>query len=132
MDLQDDSQLLRQFVQSRCTKAFEQLVQRHITLVYSAALRQVHDRDLAEDVTQATFIVLVQKAATIQDMKTIGGWLLKTTRYAAMHAMRKQNTHRRVEQAAARERPEMMQPAEATADEWERLLPVLDEAMTKL
>ena len=71
-----DDQLLRQFVRDRSAAAFEQLVRRYVGIVHGAALRQVRDPHLAGDVTQAGFIVLVHKAAKLQGMKTIGGWLL--------------------------------------------------------
>ena len=61
-----DLELLRQFVQDRSQPAFAELVRRHVDWVHSAALRRVHDPHLADDVTQATFLVLVQKAASLQ------------------------------------------------------------------
>jgi type II secretion system protein G len=110
----------------------EQLVQRHIRAVYSAALRQVRDAALAQDVTQAVFIVLTNKARKVQHMKTIGGWLLRVTRYCAIDAMRKEQRQRRHEQLAAAQRIEAHVPASSAADEWERLSPLLDEAMASL
>jgi len=129
---EDDDQLLRQFVRDRSRGAFEQLVRRYVGIVHGAALRQVRDPHLAEDVTQAVFIVLVNKAAKLQNMKTIGGWLLKVTRYAAIDAMRKQNLIRRHEQLASQQRPEQVGAAEPKTDEWEQLAPVLDDAMSRL
>ena len=44
-----DNDLLEAWVARRSDPAFAELVRRYVDLVYSAALRQVKDRSLAED-----------------------------------------------------------------------------------
>ena len=58
----DDRELLDEFVQRRSQGAFCELVNRHLPMVYSSAKRRVHDGHLAEEVAQAVFATLAQKA----------------------------------------------------------------------
>src|SRR5579883_3312712 len=59
----DDAQLLRQYVEEGSQKAFSELVDRHLGLVYQSALRQVGGNEaLAQDVAQGVFLTLGRKA----------------------------------------------------------------------
>ena len=61
-----DGELLRHYVQDGSEDSFGELVQRHVDLVYSAALRQVHgDVHLAQDVSQCVFSDLARKARAL-------------------------------------------------------------------
>ena len=55
MQTLDDMALVREFATRNSEAAFETLVARHLNLVYSAAVRQVGDPHLAEEITQAVF-----------------------------------------------------------------------------
>jgi hypothetical protein len=52
----DDLTLLREYARHDSEMAFAALVSRYVNLVYSVALRQVRDPQLAEEITQAVFI----------------------------------------------------------------------------
>src|SRR5207248_4016343 len=74
--------LLRRYAHDRDEAAFAQLVRRHVNVVFSAALRRVGDRHLAEDVTQAVFVILSQKARSLCNGDgALSAWLLKCVRY---------------------------------------------------
>src|SRR5436190_9491478 len=88
MHLQSDSILLSTYAAAQSPLAFETLVKRHLDLVYSAARRQVRDPALAQDVTQAVFIILSRRARSIRNPDALAGWLLKTTRYASLNALK--------------------------------------------
>src|SRR5438067_723064 len=85
-----DAELLRAFVEARDPEAFRQIVRRHADAVYSAALRQTGGAgSLADDVTQATFIMLARKAHRV-NAAYLSGWLIKAARLAALQALRAQ------------------------------------------
>jgi RNA polymerase sigma factor (sigma-70 family) len=96
-----DSQLLSEFVRTGSHDAFADLVRRHIDAVYASARRQVRDAQLAEDVTQAVFIVLTKKAGSLRPQVPLIGWLLKTTYFASRDALKTEARRRRHEQQAA-------------------------------
>ena len=91
-------------------QAFAELVARHANWVYCAARRRVGDAHLAEDVTQAVFILLAQKAWKIGPEAAIGPWLLETTRHVSMHALRARERRMRHERAAAGREIEVAAP----------------------
>ena len=129
MQATDEMALLREYATGNSEAAFETLVSRRVGFVYSAALRQVRDPYLAEEVTQAVFIILAQKAGRISGKTILAGWLFRTTRFAALAQMRADAKRRRREQEA-----NMQSEIQPTAPDafWEQMSPLLDEALATL
>src|ERR1043165_5444746 len=97
----EDVDLLKAYVQNRSDSAFDELMRRHVDLVYTAARRCVADAHLAEDVTQAVFIVLSRKAASLPHDVILPAWLLHVTRLTASNAVRQRRNQTRLERKAA-------------------------------
>jgi RNA polymerase sigma factor (sigma-70 family) len=129
MQTQDDMALVREFAAHQSEAAFETLVARHVSLVYSAALRQTGQAHLAEEVTQAVFVILAQKAGRLRADTLLTGWLFQTTRYAAATERRARLRRQHYETEAQMESA-MADTPEETA--WTRIAPLLDEALAAL
>jgi RNA polymerase sigma factor (sigma-70 family) len=125
----DDGELLRRYHDERSEEAFTELVQRHVNLVYFAALRRVgDDAHLADDVTQKVFADLARKAASLKDRSVLAGWLYTSTRFVAAQTVRSERRRRNHEQEAHT----MHELHSASEPDWDRLRPMIDEAMDEL
>jgi len=128
-DMSDDQQLLRRYVTEGSDAAFGELVQRHVNLVYSVALREVAtDSHLAEDVAQLVFVDLARKARWLPRNVVLAGWLHRATRFAARQILRGERRRRRREQEALA----MNETHSNTEADWQQIRPVLDEALDGL
>ncbi len=127
---QTDAELLSQYAGRRSEEAFAELARRHAGKVYSAALRMLGDGHLAEDVSQAVFLALAQKASQLGGRPSLAGWLLECTRLAATCARRERARRSRREDAVVKE-PESMDAVEREAA-WREVVPVLDSALSRL
>lgn len=124
----DDCELLRRYVTENRQDAFAEVVRRHMSLVYHAALRQLGDADQAEDVTQLVFTDLARKASALRHRSVLAGWLHTSTRYAASNVRR-----RRTRQQERDHKSYLMQQATTDEDlDWGRLRPVIDDALYAL
>ncbi|HVM47786.1 MAG TPA: sigma-70 family RNA polymerase sigma factor [Candidatus Acidoferrum sp.] len=124
----DDLTLLRTYAQSGSEEAFAAVVSRHVNLVYSVALRQVQDPHLAQDVTQAVFIILARKAGSLKPKTVVPGWLVRTARYVSA-STRAAQWRRQQRELEAYPQYMINQPE---AEPWPQLAPLLDGAMEQL
>jgi RNA polymerase sigma factor (sigma-70 family) len=124
----DDGALLRQYAENNSDEAFAALVTRHINLVYSVALRQVGNPHQAEEITQAVFIILAKKAASLRHDRALLSWLFQATRLTANNFVRSEIRRQRREQEA------YMQSSlnEPGGEAWPSIAPLLDTAVAGL
>src|SRR5262245_12305614 len=97
-----DAQLLDAFVDRREPAALEALVRRHGPMVWGVCRRLLGNHHDAEDAFQATFLVLVRKAASLRPREMVGNWLYGVARQTALkaRATRARRRTREAQQAA--------------------------------
>jgi len=121
--------LLRRYAQEDSQEAFAALTVRYLNLVYSVCLREVHDPELAQDVTQAVFLLLARTAPAFRSKTALPGWLFRTARFAAQNARTREGRRRHYEERAA----QMMQQNKGVGDSaWTEVEPVLNDALAAL
>src|SRR5687768_13343688 len=128
----ESASFLQQYVRERSQDAFAQIVRQYVDMVYASARRQVRDAELAQDIAQAVFIVLSEKAATVPNDRPLSAWLLTTTRYVASNA-RRSREHRELHERKAAQMARAIHEADRDdAQDLEALSPLLDEGLNKL
>jgi RNA polymerase sigma factor (sigma-70 family) len=129
--MSEDGTLLREYVESGSDAAFAHLVQRHLDLVYSTALRSVGgDAHLAKDVSQSVFIDLARKAASLSKRADLTGWLYTSTCFAAAKVVRSERRrHNREQEAHAMQEHVTSSPDYSN---WDQIAPVLNTVMLEL
>ena len=123
-----DAALLDRFVGRRDEAAFMLLVERYGPLVMGVCKRQLDEVHDAEDAFQATFLVLVRKAASIRKRTALGSWLHGVAARVASKA-RAQTRLRATKERRAAEMPRDDGLDEVT---WHELRSVLDEEIARL
>jgi RNA polymerase sigma factor (sigma-70 family) len=122
----DDITLLKQYAWGD-ESAFTTLFERHVHLVYSAALRQARNPSHAEEVTQAVFILLARKAKSLSPKTVLSGWLYQAARLTTASLIKREIRRQRREQEVY-----MQTLTEPDTSLWEQISPLLDDAMGRL
>lgn len=127
-----DSALLHRYAREHDQAAFAEIVRRHLNLVYSAAVRRVGDRHLAEDVTQAVFMILARKPNSAARSSLLSAWLLNTVRYASANALKIERRRRHHHDLATACASSACSPNPSEVLIWREIVAHLDDAVLAL
>src|SRR3954447_15350021 len=100
----ESQRLLLDYARDGSERAFRELVERYVSLVYSTALRLVEgDAHRAQDITQMVFVDLARKARThsLPQELMLAGWLHRDTCFVAAKVMRSERRRQARERRAA-------------------------------
>jgi RNA polymerase sigma factor (sigma-70 family) len=122
-----DGELLMRFVRHRDQCAFAEIVERHGRLVWMVGNQVLQNHQDVEDVFQATFLILAQRARTIRISDSVAAWLYKVAMRTAFSARRKR-AQRREEHLV--EEPSSPADSMRTIDDREMIYVLLQEMRT--
>jgi RNA polymerase sigma factor (sigma-70 family) len=124
-----DGQLLEEYLCRHDAAAVAALLQRHGPMVWGVCRRALANHHDAEDAFQATFLVLIRKAASIVPREMVGSWLHGVAHQTALKA----RALRAKRQARERQVKAMPEPqAVPEPDRWQDVQPLLDQELRRL
>jgi RNA polymerase sigma factor (sigma-70 family) len=123
-----DAHLLDAFVRHREPAALELLVRRHAPMVWGVCRRVLDDHHDAEDAFQATFLVLVRRAASIAAGDLLANWLYGVAHRTALKA-RATLARRKGREKQVHDMPE---PAATERNLWDDVRPHVDRELDRL
>jgi RNA polymerase sigma factor (sigma-70 family) len=81
-----DQQLIAAYSDTGDPVAFREILERHGPSVLRTCRRMLHDKHEADDVFQATFLILVQRPPKLRDPELLGRWLTGVARRVALRS----------------------------------------------
>src|SRR5438093_7041677 len=126
-DALGDGELLELFVTRRDEAAFAALMRRHGPMVLGVCRRVLRHEQDAEDAFQATFLVLVKKAASVVPRALVGNWLYGVA-YNTARKAKAMNGELRAKQRRAGAIPRPEPPGDIE----QHLHELLDEELSRL
>src|ERR1043166_3413020 len=98
--MMNDLELLHRYARQKSEEAFAALVNRHLNLVHSAALRQVRSPQLAEEISQSVFTDLARAADKLKPDTILTAWLYEVTRRTSVDVIRRESRRQARERIA--------------------------------
>ena len=123
-----DSRMLDLYVRQKDDAALAALIGRHGPMVWGVCHRILRNHHDVEDAFQATFLVLVRKAATIRQKELVANWLYGVARQTAIRA-KVAAFKRAMRERQVTEMPERESVQPKFQDDLERLL---DQELNRL
>ena len=131
-----DENLLDQFLssdQAESEEAFRTLVDRHGPMVLGVCRHVLNRHHDAEDVFQATFLVLARKGGLIRNRRVLAGWLHEVAYRMAVKARTGAVRRRAVEREGVAMLPRTIEPGNQDQEAaWNELRPVLHAEVNRL
>jgi RNA polymerase sigma factor (sigma-70 family) len=122
-----DGQLLERFCARQEEAAFAALLRRHGPMVLGVARRVLGQEQDAEDVLQATFLLLARKVGSIRKRESVGSWL-----YGVAYRLAVEAKGQRARRQAHERRAGTMRHKPTREGAWQELVEVLDQALADL
>ena len=123
-----DGQLLERFAANQDPGAFALLIERHGPMVLGVCRRVLNHEQEAEDAFQATFLVLVRRAGSLERPELLGNWLYGVA-YRTAHKARARLARRRHHERRVQPMPPV-EPDDPLV--WQELRGVLDTELREL
>lgn len=123
-----DGELLQRFVQKTDEDAFADLVARHGAMVMGVCQRALQQEQDAEDVFQATFLLLARKASELCSHPCLRGWLYQTAHRTASKLRVTRARRKRHEQLASCDRSDL----ESLDLSWREIQEIMDQELNRL
>jgi RNA polymerase sigma factor (sigma-70 family) len=124
--MMNEHELLEEYNRTHSSDIFRKIADCYVDFVFATAQRQLRDAHLAEDVTQAVFLLLSKKAGSVPVHRPLLAWLHTATRYAAANALRSKIIREKHERIAAEMK---MNDADESRED---ISPLLDEGIARL
>lgn len=125
---ESDRRLVREFVHEHSEPAFTALAERHMQLVYGAAMRATSNHSAAEEITQNVFLELARKSKWLQDRESVAAWLHRAALLEARQWRRSEGRRKIREQTAIKWETTM----KTTEDDLPKDAAMVDEALLQL
>jgi RNA polymerase sigma factor (sigma-70 family) len=123
-----DGELLERFLTNRDETAVEVLVRRYGRLVLGVCRRVLHNDHTAEDAFQATFLILMRRAPSLDRDRPLGSFLYTVAYRVALRARANEQRRQRCEELAARHRSQTAAQTTTPSD----LVVALEEELHRL